>query len=197
MKFINYFKLKRKIFQRLKKELSKDLLYHNIQHTKEVLKSAIKLAKLEKISKDEKYLLKTACILHDIGYLERYEDNEVIAVKIAKQILPEFNYNSEEIKTISQIIMATKMPQIPKDNLSKIICDADLDNLGKKNFFIKSNLLRFELEKQGKILPLKEFYQNQINLLKSHKYFTNSANKLYGKQKEKNLQELKERLKKE
>ena len=34
----------------------------------------------------------------------------------------------------SQLILATKVPQKPKNKLEKIICDADLDYLGREDF---------------------------------------------------------------
>ena len=120
-----------------------------------------------------------------------------MSVRIAKSILPSYNYDGKDIDKISGIILATKMPQEPKTEsiLQKIICDADLDNFGRKDFYVKGELLRLELEKQGVAIPLRAWYENSVRLLENHHYFTDAAKRLRDEGKEKHIEEIKELLK--
>ena len=106
-------------------------------------------------------------------------------------MLPNYGYNKWQIEIISGIIMATKLPQNPKTKLQEIMCDADLDNLGREDFFVKTESLRLELEKHGiKKTPL-EWAKDTVKFLESHTYFTDAAKKLRQKGKENNIRKLK------
>lgn len=180
--------LKDYVFELLEKGLSSDLVYHDVAHTKDiVLPAAMRLCDLERISGDDKILIMSAAVLHDVGYLKRYDDNEVLAVEMAKEILPKFGYGDSEILRICEMIMATKMPQSPKNLFSEILCDADLSNLGGVDFVELSKKYREEFEICNEKYTDNEWNQKQIDFLKNHKYFTKSAKKLWNEQKEKNI----------
>ncbi len=76
-----------------------------------------------------------------------------------------------------------------------IICDADIDKLGRKDFFERSNDLRKELMNYGVKMTDKQWYTHQIELLKNHKYYTKSAQETRDEEKRRNLEELLRRLK--
>jgi len=61
----------------LKKGLSKDLIYHSLDHTLDVLKAVERLALLEGVTDEALFLLKTAAIFHDAGFIEKYENDEL------------------------------------------------------------------------------------------------------------------------
>lgn len=194
MKEYNYDRAEKDAFGKLAK-LPKTLHYHNLEHTKDVLEAVKRLCFFEGVLGDEFLLLKTAALYHDTGYLIDPKKHEEMGVRIAKSILPSYQYDSRDIDKISGIILATKMPQAPKTKLQKIICDADLDNLGREDFYVKGELLRLEFEKQGVTIPPRAWYENSINLLENHHYFTDAAKRLRDKGKEKHIEEIKELLK--
>lgn len=195
MNEVDYQKINRHVFKELKK-LSKRLYYHGIHHTKDVLKAAERITKLEKVSGKKLLILKTAVLFHDIGFLKKYENNEPIGAKVAQKTLPRYNYSKKEIETISNMILATKIPQKPKTKYEKIICDADLDNFGRKDFFKKTEDIRKELFYQGVKIPKKDWLKQVLKLLENHRYFTKGARKLRNKGKEKNIKKIKYMLKK-
>ena len=96
----------------------------------------------EKVNPEEYFILKTAVLFHDMGYIDQYNDNEIFGVKYAEKILPKYNFSKSQIKKISNLISATKVPQNPKNKLEKIICDADLDYLGRVDFLEISDSLK-------------------------------------------------------
>jgi uncharacterized protein len=184
---------KKYILTELKQRLNPSLLYHDYNHTMDVLESAGRIAASEKLPQTDFILLKTACIYHDAGMLTTYYNHEEAACEIVRQILPGYHYSASEIEIITSMIMATKLPQSAQGKLEMIICDADLDYLGRNDFFMISHKLKYEWElNQINILSLKEWYELQVKFLESHTYFTKTAieTRLAGKQK--NLEQIKE-----
>jgi len=182
---------KKSILDRLKNELNPKYYYHSLKHSKDVYMMATELGKLEKISEAEMILLKTAALFHDSGFLESYVGHEEVSAKIAKQTLPEFNYNSEEIEIIEKMILSTTVPQTPETLLEKILCDADLDYLGRDDYSKISNRLFLEWKDMGNILTQKKWNETQINLFEIHNFFTKSSIKLRQEKKMINLLKLK------
>jgi len=194
MKKHNYIGAKKDAFRRLK-ELPKDLYYHNLDHTKDVLEAVESLAYLEGVSDNLSLLLKTAAVYHDTGYSIAPKEHEKSSARIAKSILPTYGYNAKEIDRIYGMIMATQMPQKPRTKLQKIICDADLDNLGRDDFYLRGELLRLELARQGIKMSPKEWFEYSVPFLENHNYFTDSAKRLRQKGKEQHIKEIKDLLK--
>src|SRR4029078_11463882 len=107
--------------------LSKELRYHGIEHTLAVYQQCENIAHAENITDPEKiYLLKVAALYHDTGFLYIYNGHEEVSCKLATQELPAYGLNEEQIEIICGLIMATRVPQSPKNHLEQIICDADL-----------------------------------------------------------------------
>ncbi|MGD0712443.1 MAG: HD domain-containing protein [Bacteroidales bacterium] len=178
------------ILDKLKTGLKPDLYYHCYNHTLDVYESAIKLAKLEKIDKKGLMLLKTAALYHDSGFLLGYKDHEDCSAKFSKTHLPKFGYTAEDIDIICGMILITKLPQQPKTILQKILCDADLDYLGRDDFFMIANQLLCEWNVNGIPTTLKKWYHIQVDFLSNNNYFTRSAKKLRVEKKKKNLSEI-------
>lgn len=183
------------ILERMKQKLDPRLEYHSIEHTLDVLNSAIIIAEREGISKYDLNLLKTGAIFHDSGIMETYIGHEEASVKILREVLPRFDYTPEEIERISQMILTTKLPQNATNYLEQILCDADLDYLGRNDFFMISLRLFHEWNVLDiKKLSLKEWYDLQIDFLGSHHFFTKSAIEIRREKKLENLQQIKDLL---
>ena len=189
-------KLKKFILKKLKKELPKNLTYHGVNHIKDVFSSAKTLAKLEKVKGEDLTLLLTAVLFHDSGFMWQQYEHERVSCEIAMEYLPGFGYTPEQLERICGMIMATKIPQTPHNKLEKIICDADLDYLGRDDFFKIGNGLYEELCMYGIIDGETEWNKLQVRFLKKHKYFTKSAKKLRKAKKEEYLAMIKDKLKK-
>ena len=86
--------------------------------------------------------------------------------------------------------MATKIPQSPKNKLEAIICDADLDYLGRDDFYDIGNTL-FEELKAYNILQTEEAWNKlQVKFLENHSFFTNTNRRRRAPRKGKYLREL-------
>ena len=89
------------------------------------------------------------------------------------------------------LIMATKIPQSPKTHLEQVICDADLDYLGRNDFEFISNNLRKEFFDVGVVKTEEQWMQLQISFIGAHQYFTKTSQKSRNKKKLKHLRQLK------
>ncbi|MBI2259508.1 MAG: response regulator [Flavobacteriia bacterium] len=187
---IDFDHMKKDILNRLRNRLQEELVYHDIHHTLSVDKSAIRLAHLEGIKGVELILLRTAVFFHDAGFLYNYEDNEKDAIRLVESILPFYGYEETEIDIISKLILSTSLNVKPKTLLEEIIIDADLDYLGRSDYFDLSNKLRQELEFQNKSYTDIEWIDCQIDFLTKHQYHTETARNIRQKGKENKIYEL-------
>lgn len=182
------------ILNRLKKELPKDLYYHGIHHTMDVCSAVDQLAMAEHVNGEDLLLLKTAAVFHDSGFLSQYLNNEPIAVLIAAEKLPSFGYSPEQIKRVGDIILSTCVPQQPSNHIQQIMCDADLDYLGRDDFFEISETLKQEWFAYGLIQSDEEYNEKQLRFFQDHHYFTSTARRIREPKKQQHLLELRAKV---
>jgi HD superfamily phosphodiesterase len=174
----------------LKAELSPDLHYHGFHHTLDVYAYAVEIAKAEGISRDDLTLLKVAVLLHDAGFTQTYSGHEDVSERIAKSLLPGFDFNADEIDRICSMIEATKIPQKPVSLLDKIIADADLMYLGTDRFKEIGDTLFEEMKVYSGLQTRKQWDAIQIKFLNMHHFHTDYCRSHFEHQKQKNLQQL-------
>jgi predicted metal-dependent HD superfamily phosphohydrolase len=160
------------------KGLNEHLTYHNIDHTLDVLRQSERIAREEGI-RDEYmiYLLKVAAMYHDTGFLVTYANHEKASCEIFRNEAALFDFTAEEQAFITRLIMATRLPQAPADIFESVICDADLDYLGRPDFFRIGDGLRKEFIHFGIVSSDEEWEKLQLKFLASHYYHTNSCKK--------------------
>jgi hypothetical protein len=171
------------------------LLYHNIQHTRDVVSAVITIC--GQCSLDEKscFPIVAAAWFHDIGYLFSGPVNhEMVGVEKASVFLKGKGVDEETISRISGCIMATKVPQQPHNLPEQIICDADLFHFGKPGFLEKSKMLKRENELfSGVEMSGTQWREITIGFFTGHTFFTEFALRELAPQKEAYLEELKHR----
>ena len=189
-----YLKLRKKALHMLRTELSEDLCYHGIAHTLDVLKVCNGYIRRGKLYGEKAMLLRTGALCHDLGFTVSYEDHEEHGITIALRLMKEYYFTPAQRKVVVGLIRATEVPQTPKTNLERILCDADLDYLGRDDYDHISNLLLKELKHFGVALTAKEWRQKQISFLEKHSYHTSYAQKYREPAKQRHLQEIREQL---
>lgn len=173
---------------RLTRELSPLLTYHSLGHTRDdVLPAAQRLAALAGITGEALLLLETASLYHDLGFVVQREDHESISIAIAEAVLPGLGYTPGQLEVIRDLINATRLPQTPRSFLAEILTDADLDVLGRDDYWSRSDALRAEWAAFGVHSTDTEWYQGQVEFLKGQHYFTPMARALRDAQKQANL----------
>ncbi len=165
------------ILKQLEDGLSPNLHYHGLHHTRDVMEAALRIASSEGLPEDQIRLLRIAVLYHDSGFVVNSKDHESHGCEIAKRNLPAYGYSPKEIETICGMIMATRIPQSPHNLLEKIICDADLDYLGRDDFNRISRSLYEEIKLSGQNLGERDWNLLQKKFLENHHYFTEFGKK--------------------
>lgn len=187
--------LKNQILENAKKYVNKILMplenyyYHSYDHALDVMERSMYLAKKEWLDKKEIEILGLAWLFHDTGFTIQYDKNEPIWSKIASNYLKTILYPEEDIKLIEQIILATSPDYKDTKNIyEKIIKDSDMDNLWRNDFLDQNNKIKKEIELVKDIkIKFPEWNHASVELLKEHKYETNSQKNERDIQKNKNL----------
>ena len=176
---------------RLERQLPAHCFYHSVRHTRDDVVPAVeRLAAMEGLGEETMLLLRTAAAFHDIGFVRQSANHEIIGIRIATATLPQFGFNAAQVRTVAGLIRATRLPQSPRNLLEQIMADADLDALGRDDFFHTSANLRAELAAAGSVMSDGDWYRSQLAFLSAHTYFTRSAHVLRAAQKQRNLEEL-------
>ena len=192
---IQFLDIQEELLDILEKKLPKNLYYHNIKHTIDVITEVELIGWAEGLSEEDILLLKLAALFHDSGHTIDYKNHEEHSAQIARDILSNYKYPTESINTVCRLIMSTKFPPTPKDKLEQVICDSDLDYLGRSDFIPVSNLLYKELKENDMIGSIDEWNNLQLNFIKNHQYHTKTARNLREVNKQIQIERLKELFK--
>jgi adenylate cyclase len=175
---IQFTDLQEIILDKLEKELPQSLYYHNVKHTMDVVTQVELIGLGEGVEDEDLLLLKTAALFHDTGHTLSYDNHEYFSCLVAREILPEYYYTTSQIDTICDLILATKLPPKPRNRLEEIMCDADLDYLGRSDMIPVSNTLFQELRERSMIKSLNDWNTLQMKFISGHQYFTETARNL-------------------
>ena len=179
LSLIRFDDLEEYVMNMLEDKLPKNLYYHNLKHTIDVVVQVEIIGRSEGVTNEEILLLKTAALFHDSGFIKTYKNHEEAGVEICKSILPAYDYTEKQIKTITELIMVTKLPPKPKNHLEEIILDADLDYLGRMDFVPVSENLFKELKEYNLIeQDINKWNKIQFEFISKHQYFTKTAKKI-------------------
>ncbi|MDF2831929.1 HD domain-containing protein [Chryseobacterium indoltheticum] len=192
---MEYEKLNKIILKRLRENLPEHLSYHSVMHVKDVIDAVEKIAKSEGVNDEDLVLLKTAALFHDTGFLFGSKNHEEKSCEIAAEYLLEYGFSQDQLDKINGMIMATKIPQTPKNHLEQIVADADLDYLGRDDFFVIGDKLFEELSMFGIVNSERDWNLLQEKFLESHHYFTETAINSRNQKKQDNLDIIKTKLK--
>jgi predicted metal-dependent HD superfamily phosphohydrolase len=171
-----FLKLKSGMLKLLQTELDPRLTYHNPEHTEDVLRHVERIAAAESITDNRLlHLMRIAALFHDTGFLRTYKGHEEASCIIMRERVGGGILDESELKIIDGMIMATKIPQTPVTLPEMIICDADLDYLGRDDFENISNTLKKEFMIYGIIKDDAEWDRLQVSFFDSHQYFTKTS----------------------
>lgn len=153
------------------------LHFHNLTHTREVVRHARNIALKERVDPERINILLVAAWFHDVGHLNGpavgHEDR---SVELANAFFAECGLQNEElIQEIKNCILSTKMPHHPKDPLGEILCDADLFHFGTPDFKKTNRLVRREMQARGAGEVPADWLSESLKLLQEHRFHTASV----------------------
>jgi len=191
LQHIRFNDLEEAVMERLEQDLPKDIYYHNIKHTIDVVTQVEVIGRGEGVTEEELLLLKTAALMHDTGFILSYDNHEQSSIELAQEVLRRFDYTEKQITKIVELIGVTHPKAKPVNKLQFILKDADLDYLGRSDFINVSEHLYHELQEHDIKMTSKEWNKKQFEFISKHKYYTETARTMRQINKEKQLEKLK------
>lgn len=168
-----YYRAGRYVTRLLLDKLPKECVFHNVQHTFNVVRGVRAIGKAEGLKEKDLEILILAAWFHDTGHVIAYQGHELMSTKIARDFLKENDYPKTKISEVESCILATTMPQNPKNHLEKIMCDADLYHLSFSSYDHYQQLLREEWKNMlNKEFTDEEWQEQNDDFLQTHRYFT-------------------------
>ncbi len=180
---------------RMARELAPKLTYHNLAHTfSEVLPAARYLAINSGLKESDVQLVAVGAAFHDIGWVIQGPMHETIGATIARETLPAYGFSPDDIEVVCDMILATRHSVNPTNLLEQILVDADLDVLGRADFWQHNAALRTELTANGTGMTDEAWCRQQLQFLQSHRYYTQRVRQLRDEQKCLHIIEFSQRL---
>ena len=172
-----------------------DLVYHNEDHTHDVVRAVTQIANHYQLTDRDFFVVQAAAWFHDLGYMVDMQRHEEQSAILAESFLQKHNVSQEDIDAVKGCIMATKMPQAPTTLLEQIICDADLFHLGTDDFFKKDKQMLKEYKTVHNLDMSKlDWRRKSIKFLQAQHYHTDYGQVLLNSGKEVNIQTLKDKV---
>lgn len=174
---------------------NKNLLYHNIEHTQNVVNRANEIAAHYELSERDITVLNIAAWFHDTGHI--YTDpmmHEEKSVEIMQDWMSNRLEYAEMAEDIAEVIMSTKFSTQPANMIQQIIKDADTYHFGLPGFKKIDKLLKKEMELRNLQTMLQDWKRNTLNLLESHQYFTSYCKNLLDMGKKDNIDRLHKKM---
>lgn len=196
---MNYAELSKKIQEHIETlfhaQKDKTFIYHNLEHTESVVKAASQISNHYQLNEKDFFIVTSAAWFHDSGYFSDSTNHEAKGAELATAFLRNNFIDEETVQAVVNCILATKIPQTPKNQLEQIVCDADLFHLGTDDFDEKNKLMRKETEaKKGVKISKDEWRKGTILLFEMHHYFTDYCQLLLNDKKMETLAKLRAKV---
>ncbi|MES3016607.1 MAG: HD domain-containing protein [Bacteroidota bacterium] len=175
----------------LKTELSKSLVFHNLNHTLEVVQASAEIGSHCDFTAEQMNIVQVAAWFHDCGYTQAYTGHENISKDIATGFLCGIGYPQEFLDCVVNCIEATRYPQKPIGVESRALCDADLYHFTRPDYHRYEEALRVEFERYFDKHPTDAIWaQTNCDMLTAHHYHTDYGREVLQKFKEINLERM-------
>lgn len=169
--------------------------FHNLQHTRDVVKAAQEIGDHIDLTEDEMDSALIAAWLHDVGYLNGKGDHEKNAAEKAGELLHSWGASHKKVLEVTEAILATKIPQQPKSLVSKVICDADLYHLSTAACPEHADNLRHEWKiAEGKSMSDEQWMKHNLEFMENHRYHTAYGQTVLQEGKKRNIKKLRKRI---
>lgn len=173
---------------------TKNLLFHNLEHTQHVVEKTREIAIHYNLSENDQFILYIAAWFHDTGHLlVEPVKHEAKSVELMKVFITKYTADEELIRQISDCILATRMPRNPNNLLQQILCDADTYHIGTKDFKITNKQLRKEYALRNIPEPAGGWRKGSLDFMMTHEYFTEYCRNLLNQGKQENIERLRKK----
>ncbi len=174
-----------------KQRIPGEYVYHNLEHTQDVVDATITIASEYPLNAREKEVLQIAAWFHDTGYDQGADKHEERSVQYAAAFLSQHDYPLQDLESVLTCIRATRINATPQNLLEEILRDADYSHLGSTVYWDRCSRVRQELlVTRQAFMSEAEWVNFELDFITSHEFHTEVAERLYGKLKEKHVKQL-------
>lgn len=178
--------------QHFTEKVDEHYVYHNFQHTLDVVKAAQEISKSYDLTEREMELLLTAAYFHDSGYDKGSQGHEERGQNYARSFLQAQDVEESDIQMVELIIETTKRGTETTHLLQKILRDADVGHLGSDQYWDRCSRVRQELLlTQQDFMSEDEWVDFELSFIQNHRYQTDAAFTLFNDKKQSNIKRLK------
>ena len=170
--------LEERVFENILSNLPENLHFHREEYARKIYDQSFLLCRAEEVEQEDRLLIRTAALMLFTGLTQAYANYENRSSVIAREILPEFAYSESQIDKICNLIMATKAPFQPNNQLEKILIDTKMEYIGRPEYPEQIKLLHQEMVESGININGQQFKKQQLELLYTFDFFTIAARRL-------------------
>ena len=178
----------------LEKNLGKRYTYHNQAHTLEVCNAVKLFAEHTELPPETYAALRIAAIFHDFGYLERSFDNEKLALPYIQDFGRQFGIAESILLAANDMILETTFPYQPSSAAGKLLCDADIEYIGRECFIEQAELFRKELSSDNIVYTERDWWSFELKFLQENTFFTPIVQSLRNAGRLRNLEKVRQLL---
>ncbi len=184
------------VVELMDKELPRQYVYHNLEHTLDVVEAATEISLKSHLRREQMEVVLAAAYLHDIGFVKANDSHEDHSIALSTEFLKKLQVHDDYIQQVIGCIEATKMPQKPNNLMQQVLCDADLYHLASDEYFKKAELLREEFSSvENAEISESQWLDMSTVFIDNHKYFTEYGKRVLEPKKDQNLKKIKKRIK--
>jgi len=170
--------LEEKVLGNILTDLPDSLHFHRIEYAQKVYNQSFLLCRAEEVEQEDRLLVRTAALMLYTGLTQSFNNYENRSSVIAREILPDYKYSEPQIDRVCNLVLATKQPFQPNNQLEKILIDAKMEYIGRPDYTTQIKLLFQELKEAGSNINGQQFKKQQLELLYGFEYFTTAARRL-------------------
>ncbi len=179
----------------LEASLPDQIVFHNFNHAKYVAESAEYIGEGAGLNQWDINIALVSAWFHDTGFAVNPENHEIESVRIATEFLLSHEVDKKIVDQVERAILSTAMPQVPKDEISRVVCDADLRHLSADNYMDIIDKLREEWNNiYQENFKRKKFFKLSEKFFRMHHYHTDFAISNLDPGKKQNLELLKKEI---
>jgi len=165
-----------------------ELYFHNLDHTRSVVKALKEIAEHAKLPKKELFLAEIAAWLQDIAYLEKTHQSEIDPVQTARAFLEADQVAPATILKITDLISASRHTRPDASLTEQVLIDSNHHYLAKESYLLKNEMLRLETEFFSQIkICAEKWLRESIKLMENHHYLTDWCRRTLAEKKARNL----------
>ena len=171
------------------------IYFHDLQHTKSVLKAIKSIAAQSGLPKADTQFLKIAAWFQYTGYLESPEHSEEASAELARNFLIQEKAGDEALRVIPALLVAKASENYPSGKLEEILFDACHSYMSQKSFLDKSRALKLEEEFfKHQEIGKTEWLRQRVTAFENHRYYTVYGRTEFTPKRNRNLAKLKKEL---